>query len=388
MSVAIQYNDINVYVINLLSNKPQILSEEIDGIMYWYFPAPLKEQRTIDKEKQEKLYFRNVVHLLKLHIIDKNDLIFHLNYSQGIILAEELKKAFSCKVIYSVHYLDWCIGLCGNVTHLRKILTTAVTNLLDELEKAVFESFRKDKEFFGTVDHIICLSKNTQQILYNDYQINPDKVSLIFNGVNDINPVKDKIALRNKYHIPDIPVILFVGRLDELKGLTFALRAFKTVLRSYSHCHFIVAGDGAFNDRVKECEDIWMHVTWTGLINKEKVYDLYSIADIGIIPSFMEQCCYVAIEMMMFGLPIVTTAAQGLAEMTENGISSLQVPIKEHLNMVEISPDMLADKILYLLEHTEEAKRIGMNARKRYEERYSGKLFKKNILDFYHSLYE
>ncbi|MCL1937160.1 MAG: hypothetical protein FWF52_02045 [Candidatus Azobacteroides sp.] len=66
----------------------------------------------------------------------------------------------------------------------------------------------------------------------------------------------------------------------------------------------------------------------------------------------------------------------------------MKIPIVEYPDKVEIDTDLLADKILYLLEHTEEAKHLGENARKRYEERYAQNLFHENMSVFYRSLYE
>ena len=92
--------------------------------------------------------------------------------------------------------------------------------------------------------------------------------------------------------------------------------------------------------------------------------------------------------MMMHGLPMVTTSVSGLAEMTEDGISALHVPVVEHPEKMEIDVDLFAEKLLFLLDHPEEAKLLGANARKRYEKRYSGDVFRKNMLYFYDSLHE
>ena len=237
------------------------------------------------------------------------------------------------------------------------------------------------------MDKIICLSNHTFDLLHQNYQMGKEKMDVIYNGLSENYFISDKQTLRLKYHIPNIPIILFVGRLHNMKGLTYALQAFKILLKTLTNCHFIIVGNGVFDDYMKECEDIWMHVTWTGQVNKDKLYDLYSVSDIGVIPSFTEQCSYVAIEMMMHGLPMVTTAAPGLAEMTENGVNSLQVPMIEHTKRVEINTELLAEKLLYLLQHPDERQCMGKNARKRYETVYSAEIFRRNMLDFYRSLF-
>ena len=54
---------------------------------------------------------------------------------------------------------------------------------------------------------------------------------------------------------------------------------------------------------------------------------------------------------------------------------------------MEIDTGLLAEKMLYLLQHPEERKRMGVNARKRYETVYSSEIFRQNMLHFYDSLF-
>ena len=169
--------------------------------------------------------------------------------------------------------------------------------------------------------------------------------------------------------------------------MIYLVKAFRKLLKLFPDCRLVIVGNGNYDAFMQEAKDICMNITFTGLLVKKELFELYQIADTGVMPSFTEQCNYVAIEMMMHGLPMVTTAAPGLAEMTENGISSFQVPVIEHPDKVEIDTDLLAEKMLYLLEHPVEARKLGENARKRYEELYSGDVFRKKMLDFYHSLY-
>lgn len=378
----LKYTNINICVVNLNSDQPQIKYERIDGILHLYIPSPIQWEE--DLYAQWSLYHRNVVYLLQLHITDKKDLIFHLNYNPKIELVEELKKAFDCKIILTVHYFDWCFRLLGNLSKLKRILETQYT-VLGNKSKRIIETFQKEKDTFLIVDHIICLSNYTRHILQNDYKINPDKIVIIYNGLTDTNIFVEKNVLRRKFHIPyDIPVILFVGRLNQIKGLKYALKAFQVLLKKYPDSRFIIIGNGDFDYHMKECEDIWMNITWTGLISKEKIYELYTIANIGIIPSFSEQCSYVAIEMMMHGLPIIGSSSC-LGEMIENNITGLHVPVMEFNDRTEIDSSLLAEKILYLLEHPIEATQMGDSGRRRYLDLYSSNVFRENMLKMYES---
>lgn len=381
--VALKYSDINICVVNLNSARKQIKYEEIDGILHLFFPSPVQWKK--DHQTHWRLYHRNVVYWFKLHIHNQKELIFHLNFHLKEDFAAELKKAFDCKVVLTIHYFDWCFRLSGNIFRFRNILEAEqVKQDLNQLE----ESIRKDKEFFQIVDHIICLSNNTRQILQDDYKINPNKITTIYNGLTDRSTIIEKNLLRQKYHISlDVPIILFVGRVDNSKGLKYALQSLRIVLETYPDCRFIIAGNGDYDLHMPECEDIWMNVTWTGLINKKKLYELYAIADIGVMPSFHEQCSYVAIEMMMHGLPIIGSTTTGLCEMIENNVTGLHIPVIEYTDRAEIDSSLLAKKIIYLLEHPTETKLMGKNARRRYLKNYTSEIFCNSMLEMYKSLY-
>jgi len=105
------------------------------------------------------------------------------------------------------------------------------------------------------------------------------------------------------------------------------------------------------------------------------------------MPSFHEQCSYVAIEMMMHGLPVIGSTTTGLKEMIEDGETGLHIQTVEYDDRIEIDTTLLAEKILFLLQNPDERLRMGQNARKRYEEKYAMPVFRKNMSDFYHSLF-
>lgn len=109
---------VNVCVVNLNSDKLQIMSEEIEGVLYLYFPPPIQWSNELSEHWD--LYHHNIVYWLQLHIKNKENLIFHLNYNKKGKLAKELKDVFECKIILTVHYLDWCFKLLGNQVRLKK----------------------------------------------------------------------------------------------------------------------------------------------------------------------------------------------------------------------------------------------------------------------------
>lgn len=376
---------VNITVIHLNSGKQQVEMEETDTVRHWYFPGAMESTPYLDYTSRSRQYYRNVVYLLRVHVLDTNRLIFHLNYLQSKPLAEALRETFDCKLVFAIHYFDWSFGLSGNITQFRQIL--AQTNVNQSNNKSIYESYLKEKELFETMDQIICLSENTRQILQEDYKLESRKLSVIYNGLSDCSPNREKAVLCKKYRLQNIPIVLFTGRLDEIKGLRYVIQAFKKVVKTLPHCHMIITGNGSFDMYLKECEDIWTSITFTGLIDKQHLYELYTIADVGIMPSFHEQCSYVAIEMMMHGIPLIVSTSTGLNEMVEESVSGLHIPVTEYTDKVEIDPELLAEKILFLLQKPEEKERIKINARKRYEELYTSEIMGETMLKLYQNLH-
>ena len=238
------------------------------------------------------------------------------------------------------------------------------------------------------VDRVITLSQYKKSLLCNEYHIDPGKISVIPNGLADTKLLlKNSIAeLRTKWFLSvHESMILFAGRLHPVKGLSYLIGAFRKVLKTMPECRLIIAGSGHYDNYIREAKDICTKVTFTGLLEKKELYELYQLADVGVIPSLYEPFGYVAVEMMMYGLPIVATATSGLNEVVDDSCG-LKIPVISHPDRVETDVNLLAEKILFLLQNPSKARKTGQNGRKRYLKEYSLEIFRRNMLAFYKSL--
>ena len=159
------------------------------------------------------------------------------------------------------------------------------------------------------------------------------------------------------------------------------------MLKIYSNCRLIMAGSGNYDICFQEAKDICTKITFTGLLNKKDLNEIYQIADIGIVPSLFEPFGYVAIEMMMHKLPVVATTTSGLNEVVNNACG-LKIPLTILSESVEIDVMLLSEKIIYLLQHPIEAKLMGQNGRKRYLDNYASEIFRINMVKTYNSLFQ
>ena len=389
LTYALEGTVINVHVVNLHSSSTEFEIVKEDHHENWYVPEVFNQNTFSGSMQKLEDYCRNVIYLLRLNIKDTKDLVFHINYNHYQFFAKELKTAFDCKTVATVHFMKWTLELNGNVSML-KAINNKPDDQRNEHEKFILRTVQNETCLYKEVDRVIALSSDMRNFLCNEYQLNTDKISIIPNGLADLRleKVNEKPILRKKWHIHEREIlILFAGRLHSAKGLSFLIKAFRKVLDTIPDCRLLIAGSGNYEMYFWEAKEICTKITFTGLLGKNDLHELYQIANMGVIPSLYETFCLVAVEMMMHELPIVATATSGLNEVIDDA-SGLKIPVLMSPERVEIDTNLLADKIVYLLEHPQEAKILGKKARKRYEECYSREVFRNNMCNFYLSLYE
>jgi len=387
LTSALKDTEISIYVvhINKVCQKFEIVKTE--QVENWYIPEAHQNNHSYDVIQNMENYYLNLVYLLRIHIKDTHDLVFHFNHSLCQLLVRKLKTTFHCQIVTTVHYTKWALELYGNLFRFRELITKSEKQM-DSCEQMLFKTYEYERSLFNDVDRVIVLTQNICDILISEYHIERDKLFVIPNGLEDKLPfVVDKEDLRKKWRISEKElIILFAGRFHPVKGLIFLIAAFRQLLEKFPYCRLMIAGNGYYDIYMQSAKDICSKITFTGLLEKKELSELYQIADVGVVPSLFETFGYVAAEMMMYGLPVVVTATSGLDELV-NESCGLKVPVTEFHDRVEIDPNILSQRISYLLQCPDEAKRLGKNARQRYLEKYSSSVFQSNMLDFYKTLY-
>jgi len=278
------------------------------------------------------------------------------------------------------HYNDWSFSLLGDYSKLGKIINGSAKGGKSITENVILKSFKEDIKMINSLDCFICVARHTMNVYAKYGNIRAKETAIIHNAIEDtyITLSKDeKLQLRKKYLIEDsVKIILFAGRLDDVKGLRYIIQAFKNVLTTHPNTRLFIAGDGDFNQWMKESADCWSKIIFTGRLEKKQLFEFYSIADMGVVCSLHEEFGLVAIEMMMHELAIIVTQTGGLDEIIENGISGLKVPVitKEEKRQVDVNN--LSDKMMLLLDNSAMSKELGKNGRKRFLDKFELSVFK------------
>lgn len=269
-----------------------------------------------------------IVTFLRMYIDTSSTNIFMINQYPCTGLVNSLRGSFPSALVYFViHDMAWTAAYMGDVKRFERALQLG--------DKKFAPRYRMECDLFQSVDKVICLSTETYQILRNLYHLSGDKVVCIPNGMKDcyvpFTP-EERLEIRTRYHIfSDEFVIVWIGRCSPLKGLTPLISAFKSFLHDYPSARLVIIGSLFRADWMFDGNSCCAsRITFTGHIPRKEVFDWYRIADIGVIPSYTEQCSYVGIEMLMFGLPIVSTDGNGLKSMFIHGENALIASIGNH----------------------------------------------------------
>jgi len=160
LTIALKNSNIKIHVIHLRSEKQKKNPVESESIHHHYIPSPFSGKTSIDWNKQNELYYRNVVYLLKLKVKDTEKLVFHLNFNVNSKLVEELKRVFDCKIITTIHYFEWSFLLFGNISRLRHILSSSHNGPENISNKSIIELFNIEKNIQHSRSHSLSFEKH------------------------------------------------------------------------------------------------------------------------------------------------------------------------------------------------------------------------------------
>lgn len=145
------------------------------------------------------------------------------------------------------------------------------------------------------------------------------------------------------------PVILFVGRLHEEKGVLDLLDAFDSVWREFPKARLVLVGNGPCRAEIEHlvAEHRWQEATvLTGPVKNRDLPPVFRSADVFCLPSITtrkweEYVGVVNIQAMACGVPVVSTHSGAIPEYVPDGVAGILVP--------ERDPQALAGAILRLL---------------------------------------
>jgi hypothetical protein len=152
------------------------------------------------------------------------------------------------------------------------------------------------------------------------YGIAGEKITFIPNGIAPAQKPPLSVAERQELKLrlgfgAEERIILYVGRIDEQKGVFALAEAFSRICASHMNVRLVLVGEGQFLGCLSRVHRMKGRLCFTGFIPAEELDDYFQIADVGILPSLFEQCPYTLLEMARHRIPLIVSQIDGPTEM-------------------------------------------------------------------------
>ena len=200
---------------------------------------------------------------------------------------------------------------------------------------------KKSKTIIKRCKNIITVSDYIAQKIKEVEDIG--NVRTVINGIKteDFNKKYDKIEeLKKQYGInKNDTVFMYTGRVTKDKGVLELIQAFKNMENNYKDIKLLIVGSSFFNNVKKDkyiknlekiSKEIKEKVIFTGYINHNELYKIYSIADVQVVPSqFADPCPLSVIEGVTSGIPLIVSRCGGIPEIVnENNAEFVELSNK------------------------------------------------------------
>ena len=304
--------------------------------------------------------------------------VIHSHYWLSGWAARELRREWHIPVIQMFHTL----------AHMKNSVAQS------EAEKESQARIDIEREVMAFADRLVAATPMERAQMAWLYGADPDKISVVPCGVDtNLFVPQPRPAAREQLGLPaDQPIILFVGRIEPLKGIDTLIRAISVVvhrsnLQTLDSGPTVLIIGGTPEDSptanahevqrlqsLREELDLTNRIVFLGSRPQEILPLYYSAADMVVVPSHYESFGMVALEAMACGTPVIASKVGGLSLSVQDGVTGYLVPNGD--------PDRLADRIELLLGEPGLAEAIG-NRAVEWARQFRWPIIARRILDIY-----
>jgi D-inositol-3-phosphate glycosyltransferase len=281
--------------------------------------------------------------------------VLHSHYWLSGAAAGELRRHWGTPIVHMFHTL----GRMKNIVAQKR-----------PKERETSRRVAVETDIVGFADGLVAATPAEENQLRELYGADGDTIHVISPGVDveRFHPIPAAHAKQRIEICPDNRMILFVGRIEPLKGIDHLLQAIARVVERQPELRegLCVPIIGGAVDRIHENDEmarlrdlrealgIGDVVTFLGSKNQDTLQYYYAAAEMVVMPSDYESFGMVALEAMACGTPVIASDVGGLAFLVKDGRTGYRVPAGD--------TEALADRIAHLLTDELSRRRIGQRA--------------------------
>ncbi len=259
-----------------------------------------------------------------------------------------------------VHANYWLSGVAGRLIKQRlglPLVTTFHTLARVKAELGDPEPERRaiaEAEVMACADVVLANCTAEAEQLVEHYHADPDRIEIVAPGVDHafFSPGSQSGA-RWALGTDDRPLLLFVGRIQPLKGVDVAVEALAHAERTDARLWIVGGASGAGGDG--EVARVRQLIADNGLDDRVRfmppqphhlLSTFYRAADICLVPSRSESFGLVALEAQACGVPTIASAVGGLVTLVEHGYTGYLVESRDPDEYGAHVDTILADPVL------------------------------------------
>ena len=241
--------------------------------------------------------------------------VLHANYWLSGVAGHRLKHELDLPLVCTFHTLARVKAETGDPEPRRRIEAEA--------------------EVIACSDVITANSVTEVQQLARLYGADPKRIDVVAPGVDGaFFSVGSRRGARAALALGDEPVLLFVGRIQPLKGLDVAVETLAELSRSHGDARLLVVGGASGPDGEQELRRLDAAVRARGLRGRVSLVvpqphhllsTYYRAADVCLVPSRSESFGLVALEAAACGVPVVAADVGGLRTLVDDGRTGIRI---------------------------------------------------------------
>ena len=312
----------------------------------------------------------------------------HLNEFRRGVFAFQERNDLSYDLVHSHYWMSGWVGRtladCWEAPHVVMFHTLAEAKNRHHLgEREPKYRIAGERTVVAGADRIICAGEGEARMLTDLYRAQRSAIDVIPCGV-DVGHFRPIDRAEARAHVgldPDEPLILFVGRIEPLKGIDVLIQAASHLEGPFRV--LVVGGDEKDGRRLRDLErlarelGVAEHITFTDAASREELPYYYNAADVCAVPSYYESFGLVALEAMACGVPVVATRVGGLKDTVQDGRTGYLVPWR--------CPEPFAERLDLLLTNEPLRRSLGREARA-VAETYRWSRVAEEVESVYHDL--
>lgn len=255
-------------------------------------------------------------------------------------LVVALTRTEDMDVIHAHDWLTYPAGIALAAVTGKPLFVHVHSTEFDRAGAGVNEHvYNIEKAGMQAATRVLAVSQMTKNICVRRYGVSPDRVDVVYNGVEReaSQPVPGAHVER------DDRIVLFLGRITMQKGPEYFIAAAKRVLEKVQNVKFVVAGSGDMALRMIELAanmGIGHKVFFTGFLRGADVEKVFRLADCYVMPSVSEPFGIAALEAISHDVPVILSKTSGASE------------VLSHVLKVDFwDIDEMANKIVAVLTH-------------------------------------